>query len=91
MKLVVWETDNAVVTVLGTHDEDTALNAAMEYYIKKVGLRFEEVKDLDFDNPRKLWFDPVVLSLEFEVIPKMFISDTHQTAWIPAMIKRMGR
>lgn len=85
----VWETENAVLVIWGTHKAIAAYDAARSFYMEDSevpsGLLAEILSTVSSDRGL-IYADPAVLDLEDEVWPKHFTSLYPIAGWVPVMI-----
>lgn len=88
----VWETEDAILVVFGTHKIGPAHEAAKKFYTENVGEvpegLYEELSDaaLRGDGWGHRWADPAVLNLDEQAWPESMVSAVPVKGWTPFLV-----
>lgn len=86
MEIEVWETEDPILIVLGTHDLELAYSHAKKFYEDAVGEVPEDLKEeigSSLDSGSGLWVNPEVAYLEEERWPDFMMSTEPLEGWVP--------
>lgn len=81
-----WETSDASLIVMGTHDIDEALNMAKKYYADVEADDYDVSRE-DFEAlAKKRWVDKSNPLYESELWSDEMVSDEHKNGWSPYIL-----